>query len=271
MQSALLLIIVALAWTNAFALQLAWLIDPVEGPPRVDWQSSITALQSAGSEVQTLDYQAVAAGALVQRDFDALVLPNASLLPPECAAPLEVFLKAGGDLVTLQGLPFQEVLLKEGDDWIAANHVFLKGQWLPREEARRKAVAEVRPVHLLLDFEKEDLSLWQRNSNRMDQPSSLSLVEELEGQALHLSIKGLTGWDTQARALPGPIAEGDNCLVFRARSDTPQTTALVIELDEEDGTRWIGKVVLTPEWRWYAMVAEDFACWGGSEIGRAHV
>lgn len=264
MKSVLLLLMVLLAGTSAYALQLAWLLDPVEGPPRVDWQPSITALQAAGLEVQTLDYQALAAGALAQRDFGALMLPNASLLPPECAAPLEAFLKAGGDLVTLQGTPFQEALLKEGDGWRAADHVFLEGQWMSREEARRKALVEARPVHLQLDFETEDLSLWQRNSNQMDEPGSLSLVKEGESQALRLSIKGLSGWDTQARALPGPIAGGDNCFVFRARSDAPQTPALVVELDEEDGTRWIGKVALTPDWRWYALLAEDFACWGGS-------
>jgi len=43
LQSALLLLMVALAWTNAFALQLAWLIDPVEGAPVIDWQPAITS------------------------------------------------------------------------------------------------------------------------------------------------------------------------------------------------------------------------------------
>jgi hypothetical protein len=165
------------------------------------------------------------------------------------------FLRGGGDLVLMGGLPFSRPLLQVGDEWLT-------------KETLDAKLRKTRPRTILFSFEDGDTQAWQRSSNHLDQPSQASTTPGPTGQALLLDIHGLQGWDTFGTALPDGLPKTDNVLYFRAHA-TETTPAMVVELREEDGSRWIATVGLTSEWQACVVPPSQFKFWGdASPSGR---
>ena len=187
--------------------------------------------------------------------FDALVLADSSRFPVPAEENLLRFLRDGGDLVLLGGLSFSKPLYP------------VKGTWRTEEEASN-ILGEELPDVLLFDFESGDVSGWSRVTNHAEQPSRASLQRAERGRCLQMSFRGVDGWDNFQRALPNGLPEGVNVLRFRARGDA-QTGKLLVELREEDGTRWMTVVNLEAKWRWIALSLPQFEHWRDStSVGR---
>lgn len=205
--------------------------------------------RAAGYEVERVGVETLTnRQALAGGRFDLLVLADARRLPAPALPAVEAFLKAGGDVLAL-GLPAWEDPL-----------FLVNGRWLSRADYAR-ALAAIRPARLLLDFEREDLSKWTRASDRRDPGTRAELVQSERGRALHVVVSNLTGWDTLASpALAQPFPPGQTITCFRAKGG-PRTRQLAVEWTEQDGSRWIATVDLTPEWQAYALPPEAFKAW----------
>ena len=206
-------------------------------------------LEAAGYAVQYVSAETLSRrGELVEKNFDLLALPNARELPADCAPALEDFLKAGGDLLAL-GLPaWQSPFYK------------VNGRWLSRSQYEQ-AIAGQRPQHSIETFDRADLSQWSRASNESASRTRYELVPAEGGQALHVVIENLTGWETfLSPRWTQPFPAGHLLTCFRARGG-PRTHQLSLEWTEEDGSRWIATVDLTSDWKNYALPPEAFKAW----------
>lgn len=180
--------------------------------------------------------------------FDLLILPNSASLPIQSMAVIEAFLQQGGDLLALNAPAFTQWLWQQ------------EGEWMSEPEWRRR-LSEVRTDHLLFDFEKDDLSPWQRSTNA---PDSRALYEQsggYSGNGLHVRIENMTGWDTFGTTIrPAVFPEGHSLLCFYAKG-IGKTKTLSLECVERDGSRWIAVFPVTGEWTRIVLTPGDFTYW----------
>lgn len=207
-----------------------------------------TAVHASGYAVTPLDADALAtADVLTTNRYSLLVLPHARCMPAHTIARIDHYLRNGGALIAL-GLPA----------WQSPPFRF-DGRWISRADYER-AFAAQRPEKALADFAHEDLKCWQRSATRMESPTECALADAAPGQALHVVIPDLTGWDTMSRNFPQPFADGHVLTCFRARGGQ-HTRQLAVEWQEADGSRWIASVALNPEWQWHVLSPEAFRPW----------
>ncbi len=182
-----------------------------------------------------------------------LVMPNARCFPADAKQALLAFLKRGNHMVAISGPAFSEMVCPEG------------GKWLTREAT--KAVLVKEEGREIIDFGKQDIKTWTRSSGAMSNPA-LYTTEHSDnpqiGVALHGKISKLDNWDTLvSKPTPGLYPEGCDTTVLWARGG-PGTPEMVLEVREKDGSRWMGIVKLTTEWKRYALTPLDFSYWPDS-------
>jgi hypothetical protein len=188
------------------------------------------------------------AARLATNELDLLILPNARSLPADSAVVLDRYLRAGGDLLAL-GLPM----------WDSPTFR-VQGRWMSRAEHDRMLTAQ-QPQHLIEDFEVGDLKRWSRATDNGSNPVRHSVEAAEHGQALHVVIDRVTGWETfQSPPLTQPFPPGHTLTCFRAKGDGV-TRQLSLEWTERDGSRWIAVVDLSQEWQRYALPPEAFKAW----------
>jgi hypothetical protein len=188
---------------------------------------------------------------LTPRRFDLLVLPSARALPLVAAPAIVTYLRGGGDLLAL-GLPAWQ------------SPVFqINGQWLTRR-GYEDTIAAQRPRHLMEDFNSADLSRWTRHTGEAGVLAQYELTEQANaghGKALHVKLERLGGWQTLGSpALLQPFPTNHTLTCFRARGG-PRTRQLSLEWKEQDGSRWIATVDLSPEWKDYTLLPDRFKAW----------
>ncbi|NUN98461.1 MAG: hypothetical protein HUU16_20065 [Candidatus Omnitrophica bacterium] len=178
-----------------------------------------------------------------------LILTDAGVLPLPFAKPLEAYLEGGGRLIALGGTLFRKPVQ------------ILDGKWTIRE-AYEEELAKIPLDYLLSDFSSGDLSLWNRTSNNPSHPSvSEVVVDPTRGHCLHRIIKDHDGWDTlYSPNLETPVAEDHRFTCFWAKGG-PNTTRLLFEWEEQDGSRWMATVPLTAEWKRHVLPQKEFAFW----------
>ncbi len=223
------------------------------------------ALRTAGIPAEFVSDQEVSDPARLDRSrFDALLLPDAAMCPLAARRSLLRFIKEGGDLLVIGG-PLWETSRARA------------------VAAYRAALQKAEGAHPLADLGAPDAQRWSRSSNNMASQTHWT-VEPTSAPGgkpvLRVDIIDLTGWDNLSRDVTGLPGPADDVVTFWARGDA-HTSAMTVELQEKDGSRWIAPVSLTPEWKRYALAAEDFGYWQDSpskgrggpgdrlEIGRA--
>lgn len=225
-----------------------WLADVPGTAPRL--RETITQpVRDAGYAVTTLPTDDLTDPAQVTTNrFELLVLPGARRLPVGAIAPIEAFLKQGGDLLAI-GLPAWETPLFR-----------LGGQW--RSRAEYEQILSAQPAQRpLLDLARHDPAPWLRHANDPASPARRERVLDAGRPALHVEIDRLTGWDTLEPKPFAPVfAPGQSLTCFKARGG-PATRSLALEWIEQDGSRWIATVELGREWRSYALPPEAFHAW----------
>ncbi|MGD0258308.1 MAG: hypothetical protein ABSD29_00620 [Verrucomicrobiota bacterium] len=185
---------------------------------------------------------------LTARHYDLLVLPGARSLPMAAAPAIKGYLQEGGGLLAL-GLPAWQSPLYP-----------IKGQWVSRD-SYEQAVATQRAQHIVEDFARADLSRWTRSAGEAGAKAEYELTDTDHGKALHVKVGHLGGWETLGSpALVRPFPPGHTLTCFRAKG-APRTRQLAFEWKEEDGSRWIATVDLTPEWQDYTLLPDRFKAW----------
>jgi len=236
---------------------LLWSDLPGDNPPTV--QAVSGALTAAGYKVVTIKADVLCDPAqLTPQAFSLLALPNAAVLPAASVAPIEAYVRGGGDILALRAPLWQKLLLKSGERWMTV------------DDYEREGVVML-PENLLYDFTPDDIEGWQRACG----PDSRDVIYEtvadgpLGRRALHARVADLRGWDNFGPvSLERAFAEGHTLTVFAAKGDA-KTRTLAVEWQEKDGSRWIATVPLSGEWRQYTLTPKDFKFWE-SVPSRAH-
>ena len=206
-------------------------------------------LAGAGYEPEFINLEVLTNQArLTAGRFELLAFPGARFLPAASAAPIESYLKAGGSLVAL-GAPAWESPLCQA-----------QGQWISRETYEKRLSSE-KPRHLIENFADANLPGWWRSSNDMQTKASYRVVQEGPGRALYVAVPRMAGWDTfVSPRLEHPFPANHTLTCFRAKGGA-RTRQLALEWDEQDGSRWIAVVNLSPEWKQYALPPQAFKPW----------
>lgn len=216
------------------------------------------ALRKAGFGVALLSARQISDPAILNiENLDLLVLPRCCDLPGGFAESLPMFLRQGGDLIVFGGPMFMRMLWEH------------EGRWLGLDECR-KAVRNVKAENIFLNFEQEGPERWRRSTDNPGWPAKISFDSPgVRERALHVRIPELTGWDTfGVRFERTPFLKGHILTCFWAKG-TRETTQMVVEWAERDGSRWIATLELSPEWRYYALLPEDFEYWPDNpSVGR---
>ena len=230
-------------------IRIAVLQDSLPGHDPVFVNRWIDLLQGLSLETVPIDADTLCNPlALPAGSFDMLFLPFAESLPIQSLPAVERFIAEGGDVFALGGPAYSNPLWKAGRQWASA------AQWRERLNA-------VPIGHMLFDFERDDLDEWIRYTNAPDRLMTRALQPGVHGQALHVHIQDLSGWDGMAREnLKNPFPQGSTLTVLEARAEEP-TRALSLEWREKDGSRWIAVFPVTPQWQRVVLTPNDFIFW----------
>ena len=176
------------------------------------------------------------------RNFDAVVLPGSRFFPTVARDNFLRFLRNGGHCVVLGGNVFEEPV------------AWHDGRWFSRADVARE-LATARLETMLIEPGKTDARSWRHGTDALQSSSAVAVQEK----SFRFDIKGLKGWDTFSAKIPAPPA-GQSLLCFRAKGDAA-TPEMTVEVDEQDGSRWIAVVDLAPEWKSYALAPDRFLQW----------
>ena|GEM_PF-121549 len=192
---------------------------------------------------------------LTRENFFLYIIPNSRYYPARGMEVLRKYVRSRGNLIVLGGPSFKNMLWKQ--------KIGGKEQWLDRESFMQM-LANIKPENIFLNFEDaEDFSDWQPATN---EPGSGSLEPvspgaNRTGKCMKYEVSNLTGWTTfYSPPIEGMFPPGHNLLCFWAKGDE-KTPMFIIEMNEQDGSRWIGVVKLTTEWKYYVMSPEEFIYW----------
>ncbi|MCX7014631.1 MAG: DUF4350 domain-containing protein [Candidatus Sumerlaeota bacterium] len=211
-----------------------------------------SALRDAGFQVAEMNFdQLLAKDALAPESTGLLVLADSATFPAEGAAPLERFLGAGGRMIVVGAKPFQTIVRKVGERWVGR-----------AEESR--ALGETAQSRVFLDFDKSELGEWKLNTKTKGERDLIALdspgADGTVGCA-KVTISDLQNYFTVQHVFDqSPFGEGEALTCFWAKGDA-NTPKLSVSWTEQDGSRWIGVIDVTPEWRAYAMKPEEFKFW----------
>ncbi len=206
-------------------------------------------LQGAGYETEFIGAEVLTnQQRLVAERYRVLALPEARCLPAASVGPIESYLKAGGGLVALGAPAWESPLYR------------IQGQWISKETYEARLSAQ-NAQHLIESFTAPTLPGWWRSSDNMQTKASYRPERDAAGPALHATLAKLASWDTFISPhLDHPFPAGDTLTCFRARGG-PHTRQLALEWAEQDGSRWIAVLNITPEWKQYALPPQAFKTW----------
>ena len=229
------------------ASMIAVFDDAVPGQDREANRAVVTALESRGFKVETLD---VAGMASLSRDrHAALVVPSCEAVPRSVAASAIAFVQAGGPTLFMGGpLLDKEVFRRDG-------------RWYTREMVESELVRTpvgFRPPCLSSGFNEH---AWHRVHNGRAPAGSFF---RREGDCLHLSTVPLMGWDVfhSPRGMRF-FGDGETMFAFTAKADETNTV-LSVEFVESDGSRWIATAPIGVEWTRVTLSRDDFRHWRDS-------
>ena len=214
------------------------------------------ALETAGFEARFLNAEgAVDPETLTPQEFFLYVLPGGGQHPVGDGEALRKYVTSGGNLMVLGDLANVQFVKKYGDRW--AN---------PQE-----LVAATQPQHMLYTFDDlTSLDNWRRATNDPQTPGGMDLVEgghDERGNCAKIWTENLTGWQTfYAPRTENLFPAGHNLLTFWARGDG-ETSHLLVEIDEEDGSRWMAPVQIQDEWTYHVLSPADFQYWSDGSPG----
>ena len=219
------------------------LVTDLPGGTRANTDALAVAFRRAGFGVTPLSGAELASPALFSAlNFDAVILAGSRYFPDQACDNFLRFLRNGGHCVVLGGNIFEDTVAR------------VEGRWYARADVERE-LAATKIETPLLDPAQQGKGTWWHSS---DVPQVKSAVT-VEGNSFRFETKGLKGWDTFNTKISAP-PPGQTLFCFRAKGDavTPQVT---VEVDEQDGSRWVATVDLAQSWQNYALAPDRFAQW----------
>ncbi|MBO7392817.1 MAG: hypothetical protein J6U98_01295 [Abditibacteriota bacterium] len=178
---------------------------------------------------------------------DILIIPDSARFPAESLAKIEDFVNNGNSLLTISGFPFSQPLIKSDSGYDTRDELIRKTLKMNSEP--------------LCSFTAEDAKLYKAASSskntkqiRVTEPSGCPDFDK----AFHLTIKDILVYETcgcaQMRYKPGD----DDVLVVWAKGETSEDE-MFMEVGEEDSSRWVTVLKLSPEWKRFVLFPSDFS------------
>ena len=210
---------------------------PSSGPSQPWRKNWLRCSRAPAYEPESINLESLTNQArLTAERYELLVLPDARSLPAASAGAIENYLKAGGRLLALRAPAWESPLC------------LVQGQWISRESYQERLSGQ-KPEHLIENFADSNLPGWWRSSNDLQTKASYRVVQAGAGTALHAAVPRIAGWDTfVSPRWQHPFPPNHTLTCFRAKGG-PRTRQLALEWDEQDGSRWIAVVNLSPEWK----------------------
>ena len=234
--------------------RVGMLVDALPGSERAAAAALQARLRRQGFGVTALSAAEVCDDRiLVPENVACYVIPSCRSYPVAGGEALLQYARQGGHIVFLGG-PFLDLpLWRVGEDWLSATQLDERCQQVPLEH---------RPVGLTTGM---DLSGWQRSTGNPGGAGSWQAVAEgPEGApCLRYSSSDYQNWDGYLSPAMPVFGPGHDLLLFRVQADA-QTPQVAVEIQEEDGSRWIAVTDAGPEWRRAALRLEAFRYWQDS-------
>lgn len=196
---------------------------------------------------------------LTSQRYFLYIIPKCRTYPAAGLAALVAFVQGKGHVLFLGGPLLDNPVWHGADD-----------RWLDQSEiAAIKQRAQ--PTHDPFPH-VANLFPWRRTTNNPQTPGSWKIVNEGPAgkSCFRFTTENLTGWDgymsPDRRELFGA---GDDLFTFFAKG-SERTTQVAVEIQEEDGSRWIAVARIGPQWRRVALELDDFKYWpdASSRSGR---
>ncbi len=188
-----------------------------------------------------------------QESGKLFVLTDSRYFPIKAKSALDEFLKRGNNLLAISGPSFVNMLF------------WADNKWLNREQA--KSTLSALSGFKLVDFAIEDIKKWHRYPEDGIDNVEITIEDTDEPnipKSLHYKIKDYQSSDMfVSQDLLRGFSENCKALVFWARGGF-YTSQLKIELQEQDGSRWMKVFDIKPSWKQYVFIASDFTFWGGN-------
>lgn len=200
----------------------------------------VDLLSEAGYDASTVATDDLLdATALTPERIDLLVVPTRGVYPGEGFGVLEDYLRAGGRVLSLGGVPFSRLLAEGPNGW---EQVSVPGE--PPGEVR-----------VIADFGAAAPAITAHGGE--DAPFEWEIVEDEGERVLRATLDDLRQWQYVSVPMADTGDERFSVLHFRARGDA-NTTLLGLELNETDGSRWKYVIPLSEDWREYAIFIPHF-------------
>ena len=210
------------------------------------------ALRADGFGVTTISANsATDSHVLSPENFRLYVIPNAQVYPADGIPALLSYLQRRGNAIILGAPAFSRPV------WP------YKGEWIDMGTIRER-IAGIKPERVLVDFADRNPATWTRSSNNFNAPGTIQTVDggpEGTGKCLKMWSGEFTGWDTYGSpVIREMFPESHSLLCFWAKGDAA-TPEMSVEINEDDGSRWIAVVSLSPEWTYQVLTPDEFQYW----------
>ncbi|MGI8906125.1 MAG: hypothetical protein ACR2IE_06510 [Candidatus Sumerlaeaceae bacterium] len=182
---------------------------------------------------------------------DVWVAANLERCPASAYRAIAAHLQKGGGFLALGGPPFATMLYPFNDGW-ADEKTFLAKAFVPKIALALKNVTPA-GIAVSSDMPQSSPTLTLESAVIADTGSTASVP------VLHGRITNLRSWSTFEIHPRQPMPRGQ-LTTFWARG-TSETNKLAIEWTEQDRSRWIATIDLTPEWQYHVVKPEQFMFW----------
>ncbi|MDR3706810.1 MAG: beta-galactosidase [Capsulimonadaceae bacterium] len=218
-----------------------------------------STLRAEGYIAKRVSTAEIAGGEITRTNTTVLVLPDARHLPTALGQPVNVYLRAGGNLLTLGAPAWSEAPVRGKD-----------GSWITDAQIQRLRLRQ--PLHgVILDTaDASKASTWRRSTDTPDRKTTFEIVPAPQNLKVlgvaDVAISNLDSWDTicsPSDAKASLFPQGDTLTAFWAKGDI-NTTQIAIEWDERDGSRWIAIQPIGTEWKRYVLEPQRFHSWQNS-------
>ncbi len=198
-------------------------------------------LISTGFDTKIISFTELAAQKIT--NINCMIFPESIEYPFIIEEAILNFVKNGGDLVLMGGHAFKNPLLN------------YQNKWLTRKQIIADLLRNSKSKKILLNFKKLNINDWIRDSNDLNKPSGISLEKRKKNSCLKINICDLTDWDTFKTDLK--CWKNHNSIIFSAKGDE-KTREVVVEINEQDGSRWACLIELSPQWKSYIVIPSMF-------------
>ncbi len=210
-------------------------------------------LSEQGYQVKSLSTDDLLDSAQLTPDaVSLLVIPTVGVYPSQGVATLEEYLKRGGALVSLGGIPFDRPLARSEGRWQLAS------------------IPETAPgkVKVIANFEDVVPKLIRLSGGAMGERMWWETVadEAGEGKCLQLRLDDLAQYEYVGFDMKATGDATYTMLHFRARGDD-STPLLGLEMNEADGSRWKMVLPLSTKWRDYNVFIPQFLSYATEDRG----